>query len=167
MKHTLVFHLIGVAKKLQKAIGYKAQPLALSYSQTSALLVIDSQKEISQVEIAKKLHLEPASIVTLVDELEKLKLVTRKTSLNNRRKYNIDLTEKGKTYTQTIRKQTYEIENLISSQLSPKDSQNLFSILDKLSLALDNWRPKGSNNTKPYRKEVQNELSSAKRHLAP
>lgn len=77
-KHTLVFHIIGFARKIQKIIGFKAPPLSLSYSEAAALLIItDSKKDINQTEIASRLHLEPASIVSLIDELEKLGLVKR------------------------------------------------------------------------------------------
>jgi DNA-binding MarR family transcriptional regulator len=84
-------------QELQKAIGFKSQPIPLSYSQASALSVIRDVRQTSQAELAQKLHLEPASIVTLIDELEKLGLAERHVHKNNRRKYQIKLTNSGKT----------------------------------------------------------------------
>ncbi len=148
MKHTLVFHFLGTSKKLQKAIGYSSQPRPLSYSQATALLVIPSQKEISQAQIAKQLQLEPASIVTLIDELERLNLVKRNAATNNRRKYRIDLTEEGKLRAKTIRKHANEIEKLVQSLLTPKEAERIFEGIERLNSILDAWQDKQKSNHK-------------------
>lgn len=165
MKHTLVFHLIGLSKKLQRSIGLKSQPISLSYSQAAAMLVIDSLDKTSQIEIARKLHLQPASIVTLIDELEKLRLVERHIQPGNRRTYQIHLTELGKAEIIKVRNQALKVEVFIKSQLTKKEYQSFISIIEKLSQGIDNIQnvtPKLIN-----RKEVKNELPSTKRYVAP
>lgn len=137
--HTLVFHLLGVSRKLQKALGHSSRPIPLT--QARALLVIDSQNEISQYEIAQKLQLEPGSIVTLIDELEKLKLVKRKTPINNRRKYHIDLTDEGKKIAKLTKKQAFELEKFIESKLKARNKNALFNFLKDLNGILDTWQP--------------------------
>lgn len=136
--HTLVFHLLGVSRKLQKALGNASHPIPLT--QARALLVIDSQNEISQQEIAQKLQLEPASIVTLIDELEKLKLVERKTPLNNRRKYHIKLTNEGKKIAEITKKQASELEKFIETNLKAHNKDKFFNFLNDLNAILDNWQ---------------------------
>src|SRR3990172_12124575 len=108
MKHTLVFHLIGLSKKLQGAIGLKSPLSPLSYSQAAALLVIDSLSKTSQIDIAKKLHLKPASVVTLIDQLEKFNLAKRNIQAKNRRAYQIELTTTGENAVVNIKKQTQQ-----------------------------------------------------------
>ena len=137
MKHTLVFHLIGLSKKFQRAIGLKSPSLPLSYSQTAALLVIDSLPKASQIEIARRLHLQPASVVTLIDELEKLMLVERQTIPGNRRTYQICLLDSGKSLITKIKKQSQNVENIVKKQLSPQEFTTLKSIVAKLSHGLD------------------------------
>src|SRR3990170_1450477 len=132
MKHTFVFHIIGLARKIQKVIGFKSPPLSLSYSEASALLVIDSQKNISQREIAAKLHLEPASVVTLIDELEKLDLVKRQSPDGDRRKYHIVLTDDGKRKVRQIKKRIHQLEDALRGKLSQKEIASFFPILEKL-----------------------------------
>ncbi|MBI2327058.1 winged helix-turn-helix transcriptional regulator [Candidatus Curtissbacteria bacterium] len=154
MKHTLTFHSIGFAKKLDKVIGFKSSPLSLSYSQASAVLVSDSQKEISQREIASHLHLEPATVVTLIDELEKLKLVKRLHTNGDRRKYKVVLTNKGKSAARQIKNRTWRINNYLKSQLSKKEFEMFNKSLEKLTNALDKW------------KGGENEIPGTKRHLA-
>src|SRR3990167_1207006 len=113
MGHTIVFHSINLAKKMRKAIGLKLGYPPFSYSQSSALLAIDSQKEISQLEIASRLNLQPASVVSLIDELERLKLVLRKPTTSDRRKYRIVLTSSGKELADQIGREASQLENFL------------------------------------------------------
>lgn len=152
MNHTLVFHLIDLGKKIQK-IGFLNKPLSLSYSQATTLVVIKSQREISQTEIAKKLHLKPASIVTLVDELEKLKLVKRQAIVNNRRKYQIILTREGQLLAEEVVKQIEGLENFLKNQLGATEREKLSKTVAKLALSLENWPT--NNLLKLDRKEVR------------
>ena len=133
MAHTLVFHLIDVSKRLRNELGLKSDMYGLSFSEASTLLIIDSQKDTSQIDIALKLHLKPASIVSLIDELEKLELVTRQTIKSDRRKYQIKMTEKGKQEVKFIRARTNKIEAVIRGKLTKNEHRTLFRVLEKLS----------------------------------
>jgi DNA-binding MarR family transcriptional regulator len=162
MKHTLVFHLIGLSKKLQGAIGLKSPLLPFSYSQAAALLVIDSLPKVSQIDIAKKLHLKPASVVTMIDQLEKFHLVKRRVQAQNRRAYQIELTTTGESEVVNIKKQAWQVENLLKSKLTRQELQSFKSIIEKLTKVMDEAHTQTIN-----RKEVKNELLSTKRYVAP
>jgi len=166
MAHTIVFHLIQASKKLQNQLRLKTGGVNLSVSEASTLLVIDSQKDTCQIDIALKLHLKPASIVSLIDELEKLKLVTRQTTKGDRRRYRIMLTEKGKAQVKKIKAQTNSMEKYIRGVLTPNESKVFYSALDKLSHNLDRLQDDLSAKKIDSRKEVKNELPSAKRFMA-
>lgn len=160
MAHTIVFHLIKVSKRIQNSLSLKTGEYALSPSEASALLIIDSKGDTSQIDIALKLHLKPASIVSLIDELEKLKLVKRQTQKKDRRKYEITLTKKGRQEVKKIRARTQMIENAIKSKLTAKEFSTLFSILNKLSDDFD------LISEESIREEVKNEIPSTERPLA-
>ncbi len=140
MEHTLIFHSIDVGKRIQKVVDFKSSPLSLSHSQASALLVIDSQNEITQKELASKLRLEPATIVSLIDELERLKLVRRASANGDRRKYNIALTEAGKNKIKLIKVKAIQLDNFLKNKLSKQELTTLHSILSKLTIALSEWK---------------------------
>ena len=165
MKHTIVFHSINLAKKMRKAIGLKLENPSFSYSQSSALLAIDSQNEISQREIASRLHLQPASVVSLIDELERLKLVLRKPTRFDRRKYHITLTSQGKSFADKIRREASQLENFLREKLGSKDAEKFFSTIERISSYIDEWQEK--INTLEFKKGGENEIPGAKRHLAP
>ena len=154
MKHTLVFHIISLARKLQRTIGFKLPPFSLSYSQASALLFIDTYKDINQKEIALKLHLEPASVVTLIDELERLKLVKRQSPNGDRRKHHLVLTQQGKIKVRQIRNRTYKLDSLLANQLTTKEFHTLTATVGKLNAYLVS------------QKGGENEISGTKRSLA-
>jgi len=155
IKHTFVFHIIGLAKKIQKVIGFKSPPFSLSYSEASALLTIDSQKDIHQREIASRLHLEPGSVVSLIDKLEKINLVKRESPDGDRRKYHIILTNIGKRKLRQIKSRAYQLDNALRNKLSEKEITSFFSTLEKIMAYLDDW------------KGGENEIPSTKRNLAP
>ena len=155
VKHTFVFHVIGLAKKIQKVIGFKSPPFSLSYSEASALLTIDSQKDINQREIAARLHLEPASVVSLIDELEKANLVKRESPDQDRRKYHIVLTAAGRRKLRQIKSRAFQLDNTLRSKLKAKEVASFFATLEKLMAYLDDW------------KGGENEIPGTKRHLAP
>ena len=154
MKHTLVFHIIGLSRKIQKQIGLKSKPLSLSYSQASTLLVIDSFQEVSQSQIAQNIHLEPASVVALIDELERLKLVKRQAAGGDRRKYHVVLTPNGGLKAKMIREKINTLDKLIKDQFPDEQIRNFTRVLEEL------------NSLFEITKGGENEISGAKRHLA-
>lgn len=154
MGHTIVFHSISLGKKMQKAIGLKAPHLGLSYSQASALTVLESGKNISQSEIASRLSLEPATIVTLVDELERLKLVRRLSHNHDRRKYHISLTTKGQEIAKKIKSRSTKLESFLRNKLTKNEAKLIMNIHEKLINLLKEW------------KGGENEISSPKRSMA-
>ena len=165
MAHTLAFHLMRTSRKLQNAIGFKSSGLDLSPSEASALLIIDSQKDTSQIEIALKLHLKPASVVSLIDKLENHNLVSRKPFAKDRRRYDIELTQKGRQQVKIIRDQASKLEGFVKKALTKNEVNTLFTALEKISTLMESW-PTEIYKELPIRKEVKNELPSAKRHVA-
>ena len=140
MSHTIVFHSIKLGKKMQKAVGLKTPTLGLSYSQASALTVLASGERITQSEIALRLSLEPATVVTLTDELVRLKLVKRLSHDNDRRKYHIALTVKGSKLAKIISSRSGKLESFLRSKLTKKEAVAMLNISDKLVEYLKEWK---------------------------
>ena len=152
-RHTLIFHTIRLAKRIQEVMGFKPFPYSLNYSQASTILYIAANAQINQTKLALHLHLKSASIVTLVDQLEKLDLVRRENIDGDRRKYLITLTQRGKATVAKIKNQSYALDDFLRSKLGQKEAQTFHSTLEKLTAYLDDW------------KGGENEIPSTKRHL--
>jgi len=140
MRHTLVFHTTNLGRKLQKLFTFRSPLAALSYSESYALVIIDSLKDISQSQIAARLNLDPASVVSLIDELEKQKLVKREELSSDRRKYKILLTPKGGRVVGRIKRQTVKMDAFLKEKLSQREAENFHLTLDKLNLYLNQWK---------------------------
>ncbi|MBI3103600.1 MarR family transcriptional regulator [Candidatus Daviesbacteria bacterium] len=140
MKHTLLFHTVNLGKKFQKCIDFDLSPVPLSYSQSSALILINAKKGISQKQIAQTLNLEPATVVTVIDDLEKLDLVTRENVNGDRRKYQIVLTRKGGSVIRTIKAHIASLEEFLKQRLSDKETKFFYLTLDKLDQSLEQWK---------------------------
>lgn len=138
--HTLVFHTIKLGKKVNKALGKEAFPYSLGPTQASAILLISQNGQISQSEMAAHLHLEPASVVTLIDTLEKLHLVKRGPTDHDRRRYQITLTEPGIKSAKVIARHTEKLDKFLRSNLTPKETQVILELSDKIAGLLDNWK---------------------------
>lgn len=139
-QHTAIFHTIALARKLQKVIGFKSPPINLTYSQASAILVISSAEAINQKEIAQSLHLEPASVVTLIDDLENTGLVKRQSADGDRRRYQIVLTAKGKKSAQAVKLLSKNLENFLKSKVTQRNYDTFFATVSTLHQALDTWQ---------------------------
>ena len=139
MHHTITFHSIKLGKQIQKALKSQSLPFSLGVTPASALLLIYQHAAISQKQIANHLHMEPASIVTMVKELEKLKLVKRVTDKNDRRQYQITLTDAGINAAKIINTQTDKLDRFLRSKLSLKEFNVLSEVTGKLADLLDEW----------------------------
>lgn len=148
MRHTLTFHSIKLGKQIQKALKSQNLPFSLGTTPASAILLISQYANISQSQIARHLHLEPASIVSMIDELEKLKLVKRIASKKDRRRYQLTLTDAGINAAKIINKQTDKLDNFLRNKLSLKELNILLEITGKLTDYLDEWNKVNGHSTK-------------------
>jgi DNA-binding MarR family transcriptional regulator len=81
----------------------------------------------------KEVMLDKGNDVTrLVDKLVKMGLVKRSLCEANRRKIDINLTEKGLTFLKDLNDPMKRQFNAIKKQLSEKDAEQLSNLLDKL-----------------------------------
>lgn len=140
MHHTLVFHTITLGRKVYKSLGHKPFPHSMGATQASAILFISQYGTISQGKIATHLHIEPASMVTLIDELERLKLVRRQKIDGDRRRYQIALTPAGKKSVTGITEITERLDSYLRKHLSAKEVKYLLEVTEKLSTYLDKWK---------------------------
>lgn len=140
MRHTLIFHTSNLGRKIQKFVAFKSPFVSLSYSESYALIIIDSEKNVTQTQIAAKLNLDPASVVSLIDELEKHELVKRENLSSDRRKHTMMLTAKGQQIANQIKKQAFKLDTFLKEKLSTREAQHFNMILDKVNFYLNQWK---------------------------
>lgn len=113
---------IKLSRCVQSIYSYTNKKLAennLTVSQFSVMESLLHHGELYQSELADKLLVTPGNLVMVIDNLEKLKYVTRIKSKSDRRKYIIHLTATGKV----------KIINVFNAHL--KDLRIVFSVLNR------------------------------------
>jgi DNA-binding MarR family transcriptional regulator len=97
------------------------------------LATVGAQGSLSQAALAKILCIEPAHMVSLLDELQKQFLLERKNSSFDRRKYEIVLTVQGQKSLRLLKKVALEIERELMKNLSAKEQAILRRLLQNLA----------------------------------
>ena len=98
----------------------------------SALCLIDANAGVSQTTLAETLDIARSGVVSLIDNLEKLDLVSREPIATDKRAYALHLTRNGKLTLQRIRRQVAVHEARVCSRLGKKDKQNLLELLSRV-----------------------------------
>lgn len=106
-------------------------------SQKEILMIIKNEKEITQRLLADKLHKSPAAISEIVRKLNTSKLVKRIPNKNDRRVFDLELTEKGQKIAQEFEKEHPKMEEDMYSILTGEEREELTRLLKKL---ITNWR---------------------------
>ena len=89
-------NLMRAANSLETRISRNLDKYGLTTSQFGILEALYHLGSMSQKELGIKILKSGGNITKVIDNLEKKKLIKRRRNINDRRLYNIDLTEEGK-----------------------------------------------------------------------
>jgi len=80
-----------------KALAGELTPHDILGAQWSVLRVLWEQEGLSQVDLAERMRVEKASLTSVLDAMERRKLIVRRRNSEDRRKVNINLTAHGRS----------------------------------------------------------------------
>jgi|TARA_R110001592_G_scaffold8932_6_gene48175 DNA-binding MarR family transcriptional regulator len=106
--------------------------LGISPGLFGVLVLVSRNPGRTQTAIAQALGNDRSAMVAAVDKLEKMDLVERRPSLNDRRSYALYLTEHGETFYQTIENRVRAHEQGLESLLEPGEKDLLIDMLARL-----------------------------------
>jgi DNA-binding MarR family transcriptional regulator len=111
----------------------RLRELDLTPAHAGILRILVATPAITQQALAAALRTQPSRLVTLVDELEGKELVERQANANDRRRYALQLTEKGRSMLQEIGRiaRTYQQELLAA--LSSDERGQLAALLQRVA----------------------------------
>jgi DNA-binding MarR family transcriptional regulator len=98
----------------------------------SALLLARANPGIAQIEIAKQLGIDKASVVALVDRMEDAGWVTRRRSTHDRRRQGIFLTAEGTKTCRSLKKEMIDHERKFVSRYTDQELRTLIALLRRL-----------------------------------
>lgn len=108
--------------------------LGITVEQWILLKIIEESEEISQKEIATKSLRDPASITRTLDILSKKGFITREQIPENRRQYNIILTNEGKVFVNTHMKMIKKLRSKLIDGFSPSELNLITSLFKRLQV---------------------------------
>lgn len=98
-------------------------------TQYSVLTVIGANPGLSQMAVAKRLGIERARLVHLLDSLEQRKLVKRTKSKEDRRSHALHLTAPGETALEKFKRLAAEHERHVEAKIGRENRAHLLRIL--------------------------------------
>ena len=114
----------------------RLEPLGLTPKQVGLMAFVDSRTKASQREIASGMRVAPSLVVTLVDQLEALKAVTRIRRPGDRRVQEISLTEVGRKLLSEALVVVRALDENLTAHLADGDRR----VLDRTLEAVENGR---------------------------
>lgn len=122
-KFPLVLHETAIAWR--NLLDLRLKPLGLSQAKWRTLLYLSlARKPLTQTELAHQMGIEGATVVGLIDRLEKEGWVDRRIQLDDRRVRNIHLTQKSELALEKI----HAIADQLGKQLLTKIPKNSLKI---------------------------------------
>jgi MarR family transcriptional regulator, temperature-dependent positive regulator of motility len=120
--------------------------LDISAGQFPFILILSEEEGITQEEMAAHFHIDKGTVARALRKLEDNEYLFRKIDSENRRRYLIYLTEKGRKSVPQIINIDNEWEDNLCSKLSEGEYEKLFDILKILAVnSLENVNKNGEN----------------------
>ena len=131
--HDLTSHLIH--RTDVRAMNYfkkKLKPYGMTPVRWSIISVLDSQKGITQTELAEAIDKKQTTIVEMIYAMEEKGLIKRMYSERDRRLHYLFLTEKGEELKKTLSPLVEDAHLFITRQLSNEENTQLKTLLNKV-----------------------------------
>ncbi|WVE35234.1 MarR family transcriptional regulator [Priestia megaterium] len=131
--HDLTSHLIH--RTDVRAMNYfkkMLKPYGMTPVRWSIISVLDSQKGITQTELAEAIDKKQTTIVEMIYAMEEKGLIKRMYSERDRRLHYLFLTEKGEELKKTLSPLVKDAHLFVTRQLSDEENTQLKTLLNKV-----------------------------------
>ena len=126
------FHLrqaqIAVFRDFVEAMG----PLEMTPGLFAVLVLIETNPGLKQSELARAVHLDRSTVVSIVDNLERRRLVERRAAANDRRSNALSLTATGAALLRRLKQRVARHEKRLTRALDPRERATLVALLGRI-----------------------------------
>jgi len=129
-----LLHLTAHAWRTE--LGRRVRPLGLSRATWMLLALASRYDGLNQTELADRLGLEGASVVRLIDQLERDGLVKRRTG-EDRRIRTVHVTDKARPIVAEISKAAAQLREELYREVKPAELETAARVLTKLRAQLE------------------------------
>ena len=146
MQETLHYLLMSDHLMIQKALVSSVKDTGLTPGQPKILDYLLHHDGAIQKEIAMFCHIEPASLTTILNGMEKKGYIERKSVENNRRSLHVYLTKTGREYADRLNLEFAKIESKALKGFSETCMQQLYDVLGRIYQNMVNINKKEGTN---------------------
>ena len=132
---TVLLFVIDQTSKIAKQYSereFELLGIDITVEQWLLLKIIEEKDTLSQTELAKNTHRDPASITRTLDILQKKNLIVRKAVASNRRQYDVELTTEGREFVAKNMPIITKLRNKSIEGLSEIEVKTLMELLHKI-----------------------------------
>lgn len=117
------------ARLFEQAANRNLDKLGVTYAQTIFLVRLWEKNGLNQIELAKSAGLKQASVVRILDRMERDELITRIRNENDRRMFNFYLTEKAKIACRQLEEEANIMHTIATQNLPAQDVEKLNDLI--------------------------------------
>jgi DNA-binding MarR family transcriptional regulator len=126
-------YLIALAHQAQRTRATeRLRPLGVHPRDFGVLSILASEQPCSQQHLASRLGISPPAVLPFVEALEREGLVKRERRSDDRRAYDVTLTDRGRKALIRARETATRLQSELVDQLGPRADQELRKLLRKL-----------------------------------
>ncbi len=135
MREQLIVALIKASATHQKSCGIEFRKLELSPGQPKVLSRLRYKEGYLQKELAALCHVEPATMVVLLSNMEKRGMIRKEVDhvSGGKRAFRIYLTEEGKRLAEQVDTVVSEIERRSFEGFTEEEKNQLITLLDRMT----------------------------------
>jgi MarR family transcriptional regulator, transcriptional regulator for hemolysin len=132
---TTVLYVIDQTTKIAKQYSQREFDLlgiGITVEQWILLKIVEEKSGLSQNELAKETNRDPASITRTLDLLQKKGLIIREAIADNRRQYNIMLSQDGIAFVKQNMPLINDMRNISIKGFTKEEVDSLISMLNRI-----------------------------------
>ena len=140
VRHT-GYLLNRIAAITRKRFTSRLESLGLNLAMWGVLNVLEVEGAITQHALGHCAGIDPSSMVSTIDELERQELVERRRNPRDRRAHAVSLTPKGHQTLAHGRELARQAQEELLAGLSPRERKTLHQYLLRIAMSLDDAAP--------------------------
>ncbi len=133
---THAMHLILLARELRQTLDDMFKPYGMSSSRWMALAILKDSEPLSQKELALRMDIEGATLVRILDAMERDGWVQRKTSPYDRRIKLVSMLPKAQEFVDIFHQRVLELDRALYAGVSEERLQQSCDFLASLRCSL-------------------------------
>ncbi|MEZ9822140.1 MarR family winged helix-turn-helix transcriptional regulator [Shewanella sp. 10N.286.45.A1] len=118
---------------LQNALDQRLKRYDLDIKLWPVLFSLWQEEGVTQTELSKRCDVANYTMTRLLDQLQQQQLITRQQDLDNRRAFNIYLTNNGKALEQDLIREAERVNEMFLENLTVEEQAEFLALINKIN----------------------------------